>query len=132
MPCFSRVANGNIAPSRFVTPVSGTDGRVTQSGSGETPIGISQPGTRNTPYSSLDDGYCAIAGENVGVFGQGDNKVPLELGGTVTNGQFIKPDSSGKGVVASSADDIYGARAEANGVSGEVIPVTVMIGYKSA
>ena len=62
----SRVANGNIAPCRAVKLDSTTaGGKVLQCGAGDKAFGISQPESRNPPYSTLDDGYCAIAGENL-------------------------------------------------------------------
>jgi hypothetical protein len=71
MSAHSRQANGNIAPSRFVKLDTSADGKVLQCGASATimPYGISGPGTRNPPYSSLDDGYHAIAGENCLIYG---------------------------------------------------------------
>jgi hypothetical protein len=127
----SRVAAGNIAPSRFVTPSTTADGKVTQATAGQLVCGISHAGTRNVPGSSLglDDGYHAIAGENCGVHEFGEMNVLLELVGTVTRGDFIKASTDGKGVTADTDKDYYGARALRSGVSGELIPVHVVQGY---
>ena len=102
----SKVAAGNIAPCRFVTPSTSAIGKVSQSTTSDVPCGISQKGTRNVPGSSLglDDGYAAIAGENVGVHGTPDKDILLRLGGTVTRGASLKSDASGFGVSTTAVD----------------------------
>lgn len=128
----SFVANGNIGPCRFVKQDTTTDGRVLQCGSGDQPFGISQKATHLIALSgggfSTDDGFAATAGLELQVFGQGHMNVYLELGGTVANGDFLKPDANGKGVTAGTDKDKYGARALAAGTSGKLIPVEVVIG----
>jgi hypothetical protein len=126
-----KVANGNIAPSRFVTLDSTAAGRVVQATTGDLPFGISQPQTRRIALSGTDDGYAAIADENINVYGPGDPGVLLELGGTVSHGDLLKPTTGGKGITASSDHDKYGARALASGTSGQLIPVEVLIGERS-
>lgn len=126
MPLPPMVANGNIAPQRFAKPDTAADNKCLQCGAGEMPIGISQRGTRNTPYSSLDDGFAAIAGESVHLYGPGETAV-LELGGTVVAGDFLKSDANGKGVSA-AAGDKYGARTVQAGTSGKLIEVQVITG----
>lgn len=120
------VAGGNIAPMRFVKPSTLADNKCLQCGAGEMPIGISQRGTRNTPYSSLDDGYAAIAGESLQIYGPTELAM-LELGGTVAAGDLLKSDADGKGVTA-GAGTMYGARASQAGTSGKLIEVYVMFG----
>lgn len=122
---YSRKANGNIAPSRFVKVDTSGDELVAQAGAGEDIFGISQAGTRRVPYGALDDGYAAIAGEDLEVFSIGEVCL-LELGGTVTAGARLKADSNGKGVTASSDADYYGAIAEVSGIAGDLIQVKVM------
>ena len=123
MPSFTKVANGNITPARFVKLDVTADGRVLQAGAGEQIYGISQAGTRNTPYSTLDDGFAAIAGENLKIFGPPDKEIMLELGGTVVRGDRLKSDASGRGLATVIALDEVGAIAAASGVLGELIPV---------
>jgi len=121
---FTRVANGNIAPSRFVKIDTTAEGKVLQAGAGDKTYGVSEPGVRNVPYGALDDGFAAIAGENLRIFGPGPDKdIPLELGGTVTQGDRLKSDANGKGVVTVTNLDEWGAVAMKSGVSGEIIPV---------
>ena len=100
-------AGGNIGPSKFVKLSTAADNKVLQAGAGEMPIGVSQRGTRNAPYSSLDDGYAAISGENLQVHGPGELAV-VECGGTVTAGTSVKSDGSGDAVDASAGDKCGG------------------------
>ena len=123
---FPTVAGGNISPHRFVKPSTTADHTVLQAGAGEKVVGISQRGTRNVPYSSLDDGYAAIAGESLRVYSTGETCL-VECGGTVTPGDRLKADSNGKAVVASSGDE-YGAIAGQAGTSGKLVEVYVDLG----
>jgi hypothetical protein len=132
MPRFSAVAAGNIAPSRFVIQSTTLQGQVTQATAGAGPLwGISQPGTRNTPYSSLDDGFAAIAGENLTIFGP-NMQCLLELGGTVTLNQRLKSDLNGKGIATTADGDEYGALAMMAGAAGDLIEVQVEVGQRGA
>jgi hypothetical protein len=124
MARFSMKSNGSIAPCRFVKQDTSYDNRVAQAGAGEKVFGVSQQGTRRTPYGALDDGYAAIAGEDISVYGAHEVCM-LELGGTVTRGDRLKADSDGKGVATSTDHDEYGAVARVSGVSGQLIPVEV-------
>lgn len=126
MAIFSMKSGGNISPSRFVKQDTSADNQVTQAGAGDKIFGISQAGVRRTPYSSLDDGYCAISGEDVEVFGIAEKAVLLEIGGTVTRGDRLKSDANGKGVTTTSTGDEIGAVALVSGTSGMLIPVEVI------
>lgn len=127
-PSYGFKAGGNILPARFVI-MSGSN-TVTQASTGEKVIGVSQRGTRNAPYSSLDDTYAAIAGESLNVYTEGD-VCGLMLGGTVTYGDFLKSDSAGRGVASSADQEKYGARALKSGTVGEIIEVEVITGERS-
>lgn len=118
---YSKIAGGNITPSRFVK--LGTDQTVTLAGAGEECWGISQPATRYPALAAIDDGFAAVAGENVNIYGPGDDQAPLELGGTVTAGQYIKASTNGVGVAATADHDVVGAVAVTGGVSGDIIKV---------
>jgi hypothetical protein len=126
---FSMKANGNIAPSRFVKLDTSADNKVLQAGAGGIVFGVSQAGTRRTPYNGLDDGYAAIAGEDLEVFGQSEVCL-LELGGTVSPGDRLKSDADGKGVATTTNLDEYGAIARVAGTSGQLIPVEVRPGLQ--
>lgn len=129
----SRVANGNIAPCRFVSYV-GTDagGRVIQatdgSGSKGTVIfGISQAEERQPPYTGLQDGYCAISGETFKVFTFPDKEVYLEIGtGGCNPGDFLKADANGCGITTTTNLDNVGARAKQSGIAGDRVPVDLL------
>lgn len=125
----SFVAGGNITPSRFVSLSTTSDRTVVQSVNGDTTIiGISQPGTHLTPLLTLDDGFAAIAGENLRVYTKGDPEAWLELGGTVAAGDLLTPDSSGRGTTASGAATFFGARALQAGVLGQIVKVQPFFG----
>lgn len=123
---FPMIANGNIAPSRFLKQDTTVDNKCLQAGAGNKLIGVSQRGTRNTPYSTLEDGFCAIAGEDLQIYGPEETCL-LELGGTVAAGDRLKADANGKGVTAASGDE-YGAIAGQAGTSGKLIEVVVELG----
>lgn len=129
MPSFTKVATSNIAPSVFVKLSTTLDGRVTQCGAGDKIYGISQPGERNLPYTGLQDGFAAIAGENLMIYGPGSDKdVLLKLGGTVAPGDRLKSDANGLGVVTTTPADEVGAIAQEVGLSGQIIAVQPIFG----
>lgn len=128
----SFVANGNIAPSRFVKMDATATGKVVAATSNTDFIfGISQQGTRNTPYSSLDDGYAAIAGENIRVYT--DNEDCWVETGTVTTaitpGDHLTASTAGVAIRTVTDKDVYGAIAlEPATASGKLIKVRVVKG----
>ena len=132
MSSHTRVAAGNINPSRFVT-LAASDGQVSECSAATDKIfGISQPETRRTPYGGLDDGYAAIATEELQIFGPGDNnECLLELGGTVVPGDKLTATTGGKGIKTVTDHNEYGAIALFGGVSGEFVPVEVRTGQIS-
>ena len=127
---YSKLPNGNIVVSTFVKLDPSNTGYVLQAGSGDTVYGISQPATRRIALDSYDSNLCGIQGDPaINIYGpNSDTGVLLTLGGTVSNGDFLKPDSSGNGITASTNKDKYGARALSSGVAGDLIPVEVIIG----
>lgn len=123
----SFLAAGTIAPCRFVTPATTDPQTVTQSGSGEKPCGISQEGQKGAPgITGSDAAVAAASGDQLHVYGLG-NDCLLEYGGTVDEGDYLKPDASGKGVAASTGN-FYGARAIQAGTSGTKGKVQVIFG----
>jgi hypothetical protein len=129
-----RTASGNITPMSFVILDTGNVGQVALATGTTVPLyGISGSSVRFAPLAPLDDGYHAIAGQDCVVFGTNDATTPmpnLQLGGTVTIGQLLTSDGSGHGIAATVDTGQYvGARAEASGVSGQYIPVTVFPSY---
>lgn len=125
-------ANGNIPPRRFITSVSGNANfglAVLATASTAIILGVSADATRNAPGSAGDDGYLAIAGEELPYHGP-LQIANLDIAGTVSNmGVLLTTDGSGKGVATAPSDGTttyYGAVALRAGVSGETIPVFVL------
>lgn len=121
------VAGGTIAPCRIVKQSAVADAKCLQAAaSSDKPAGISQRGTRLTPFSGLDDGNAATAGDSLQVF-QDAERAMLELGtGGVAAGDLITSDASGKGVTASAGNYIAAVAIEA-GVAGNIVEVMVRI-----
>lgn len=125
----SFVAGGNIGIAVFVTLSATLDRTITQSASGDKPIGIAQTGTHLIPALGIDDGFSAIAGENVHVATKDDDEAFLQLGGTVASNDFLKPDGSGNGTgITATTGNFYGARALTAGTSGQLIKVQPAFG----
>jgi hypothetical protein len=118
----TRVAGGNITPCTFLT-IDTSTGKVTTTGANGDIFGIATQLTRRTALSGWDDGYAAIDGEEVEIFCPPDDSALLAIAGTITPGQLIKSDASGKGVAATADKDRAGARAMVGGVSGDLIRV---------
>lgn len=115
-------ASGNIYPSRFVEVANAFRVRMPLAANAKV-FGISQAGVRLAPGTSLDDGYAAINDEGVTVWGPG-SVCWLDIAGTVAAGANIANDSDGKGVTATSGQNV-GAQALQGGVSGDKIRVFV-------
>lgn len=121
---YSKLPGGNIAPSRFVKLDTSNVGKVLQCGAGENIFGISSPTTRRMALTGWDDGYAGVSGDGaMNIIGPGDDEALLELGGTVTHGDYLKSDADGKGVTGSTDKDRVGAIAMQGGTSGQLIKV---------
>lgn len=94
-------AGGNITPMRFVK-ADGTTKRtcVQVSATTDIPIGISGQYVRNVPYSTLNDGYHAIAGEPVQVQNAFNRPILLTAGAAFNANVLLKTTNAGKGVAA--------------------------------
>lgn len=109
-------ASSNISPMRFVELVPGTDYTARQCTASGIPIGVSGLATE-----TFDGVYAATDGRTVRVHGLGETAL-LELGGTVSAGDFLTPDASGKGVAGSltvSTHQDYGFVTSQSRFSGE-------------
>jgi hypothetical protein len=122
----SRFADAPINPSTFVK-IFGAGGRVIQCVMGDIPFGIAQSQTRSSIPLNADDGFCALRGEAFQVYTVDDKEAYLELGMTVSAGDYLKPDNNGFGIVA-GANDFFGARAKEMGLAGDIVPVDLLIG----
>ena len=110
-------AEADLSAKQFTFVKFGAaDNGVVNSGAGEAIDGIMQ----DAPATG-EAGAVALPGGGA----------KLKLGGTVTRGQFIKSGAAGVGVAATANLEIYGAKAMASGVSGDVIPVEVVTGQMS-
>lgn len=132
MPSPNYIANGNISPMRFVTfdTTTGSDNKVLQCGTNGQVAGIAQEGGREAPLPVIGSTmYAGKAGDCLTVYGEGDTCL-LELGGTVTQGNYLKSDTNGCGVAITTTGTTaqqVGAYAMGNGVSGEKIRVQVRL-----
>ena len=123
-------AGGNIPPSHIVKLSTAADNTVLVSAAATSVnIGVAQGGTRRAPGTGDDDGYAAIAGENVAVFGPGSGQALVDLGGTVTRGDAVTSDGNGRGVSTTTDGDIIIGWAMQSGVSRDLVTVLINPGY---
>lgn len=125
----SAIAAGDIYPTRFVKLDPSNTGKVLQCGAGDRPIGISQQGTRRSPYVD-SSGKAAAAGEPIQYYDLTE-ECDLEIAGTVAPMDRIKSDANGKGVKTTTNTDQYGAVAIHEGTSGKRVRVKVVYGEVS-
>lgn len=131
------VANGNVSPRRFVVPVTGAGNgqrAIQATGSTRPYLGISGDFTRYPPGSPSDDGYCAVAGENLTYFAPGQS-CNLDIGATdITDcGTPLKSDANGKGtpmLTTGTTAEWVGALPWRTGVAEETIPVYVLSPFR--
>lgn len=119
------VANGNIPPSRIVKIDATADNRVILAGVGDLGIGVSQQGTRRAPYSTLNDGFCAIAGEELRVFQTGEI-APVEAGAAITRGVRVGSDATGRAILAGAAVASIGIANQSASGAGVLIEISVI------
>ncbi|MGB9690034.1 hypothetical protein [Thermogutta sp.] len=124
-------ARSNIAPFRFVRVDSATENGCVQAGDNTDIIGVGQGGTNKPEVQGLiSASYAAEAGQPVRVAGVGSVTM-LEVGATVTPGQYLKSDANGRGVPIATTGTViqnYGAIALQGGTTGSIIRVMVLIG----
>jgi hypothetical protein len=119
----SYFASGDIYPSRFVK-LDTVDGKVLQCLAGDLPFGISQEGTRKSPYLDAT-GRAAAAGDQLAVYTLGERAI-LQAGAAVVPGQRLKADANGMGIpVVSPSTDNYGGYCQLNGASGKLVEVLI-------
>lgn len=124
----SAIAGGTIFPYRFVKLDPTAEGRIVQCGAGEVPIGVSQPGTRRSPYiDQTDPPRAALVGEPIGYWDLAESKVGLEVVAACSPGDRLKSDTNGKGTPASGGDE-YGAIAYDEAAAGDICAVQVAPG----
>lgn len=128
---FSRVAGGNISPSRFLVAGTASGNTVVQaSATGTLIVGISQEGTRNAGGTGADDGFAAIAGGQITIYDNpNEDDCLLLLGSAVTAGNLLTSDSLGRGIPTSATGQAYGAQALFTTVSGQLARVKPIFGF---
>ncbi len=102
------IANGNIFPSRFVTPTTSTDHRGQQATANAPIIGITRDETNRPPIvdpAITNPGYHAIAGEPIRLIGDGEIGY-IEAGAAITAGDRLKSDGDGKGIPIATTGNV--------------------------
>lgn len=128
-------ASANIRPSRFVKK-SGLY-TVAEASTGNRMMGISAEFSNYAPLPSQTE-YLAASGDPVSMILNGDGQqedrpVLLVIGsGGCVFGDLLKSDSEGRGVIADTDKDCYGAMALGTAASGEAVPVRLLFGYLGA
>lgn len=112
-------SGGDIRPSRFVNVDTSADNQVLEADAGEKILGVSKEGSRNPGGLASDDGFAAIAGEDLHVYTVGD-VCWIECGGSVTRGDDLKSDADGAGVTAGAGEE-SGGQALESGTSGALV-----------
>lgn len=102
-----QTASGDINPSRFVSKSGAFT--VAQCGAGGVAVGISQEGSNAVPLPGASS-LAASAGLPLAVYSDTESCL-LEAGAAFLAGAYLKSDSSGRGVTASTGE-VYHARAE--------------------
>lgn len=126
------VAGGIIRPSRLLNPSTVADNTYLEaSGATLKFVGVSQKGTRNTPYTGLDDGYAAITGETFHIFGPGET-CPVQLGGTVAAGDFLTATTAGVAIATTTDGHFTAGWTMQAGVSGDIIEMFVQPGQRAS
>ena len=121
-------ASNTIAPCTFVTIDPNFDEQVLQSVVGDMPIGVMWDGMRLTPgLAGSDNTIAAISGDyGFRIIGLG-NDCLIQLAGTVSPGNVLKPNGSGQ-AISGAVGDRYGAIALQAGTSGVRIRCLVQRG----
>ena len=126
------IADGSIGVNLFVTNTSASaDNRVLQAGANAKVVGVAQRAQRMPPWGPLQDGFAAKQGEQLRVYTQGE-VCELRVGGTVSVGDYLESDSSGRGVTSSTDGHYYGAIALEAGTVDQLIRVQVLLGMRGA
>lgn len=122
------VAAGNILPSSIViidTALGANQVLQATSATAGPLYGVAQAGTHNTPLAGLDDGFAAVAGDNVTVFTASD-LCQVVIGAAVLAGQLLTTNGSGQAIPANATDYVVGQAIDAGTTAGQFIQMRVM------
>jgi len=124
MAILNFVAGGTIHPCRFVK-LTGANQIGQATGATDVPIGVSYEGTRSFP-SQESTPPAATTNDPLAVYSVGEQCL-VEAGGTITVGDLLESDSSGKAVaIGTTGTRHYAALALESGVAGERIRCLVL------
>lgn len=121
------IANGAIAPNRFVMLDTAEDNRVKQATAGAKIIGVSDKATHDQNTTNAAD-----TGDELPVHIRGLKMV--DAGAAVANGDYVKADSNGKAIpVAGSAnEEIGGVAITTASAEDEIVMVELLPGVRAA
>lgn len=133
----SYVANDNMVPCKIakLDTSAGNLGKVLMAGSGDVPLGVVQAQGDQCPLNGLQNGYAAVAGENVGVWDQSDppGNPYVTVDAAYPQGTLIKPGSGGIGTIASADGDYYIARlVQASLAANDTVECQIQFGMRGA
>jgi hypothetical protein len=123
------MANGDIAPSRFVALDPTEDFRCVQAAAGNTVvIGISLDNIRTHPHTESTETRHAMDGEHVQIHRPGQfGKVAA--GAAIVRGAYLKPDANGKAITATTGNVAFARAWESAGAADETPIVEVMFPF---
>lgn len=123
------VATGNVSPCRFVKfATTGSEG-TQASAATDLLAGISWEETRYPPNSPADDGYVAIADENLPYHSAG-MVCNLVISATLTAGTLVTSDSAGKGAAPSSGNYVGAVLLQGGDADDKVMAYVLPPGIK--
>jgi hypothetical protein len=128
----SATANGDIHPFCAVMIDTSTNNRLIEATAAARAIGIAGKGRRYAPWTAIDDGLIAVAGEVFNYWGEGEEHVPAKIGGTVTAGDRLKVTTGGVLIATTADGDLFIAIAREGGAADDIIAVDVVIGQVAA
>lgn len=99
---------------------------VIQCVAGDVAIGVTGSGTRDTPIPN-GSVAAALTGDPVKIHSLGEI-VPMDAGGAITAGAFVKPDANGDPVVCTAADKYSGQAMNAQATAGAEVMILVCRG----
>ena len=128
MPAGHYMANGDINPSRFVMGDTSADKKVIQATANAKILGVCQEGARQAPLNDLvTTNLAAKAGDSIKVYGDSDESVLLVAGGAITAFDSLRSDATGRGVTATSGQNVGAVAQEGAAAAGELIKVQITI-----
>ena len=125
----SFMASEDIGSSLFVSLVKSSgvnQAEIAVSDADEVAYGVSHEGSREAPIPGVVP-LAAVAGESCVVYGLGD---PCEVlcAEAVNAGNYLKPNSAGKAVVAAEGEQYSAQAVSTTGAANQKVKVTVMRG----